>query len=461
MKNFYENISIISCFYGGRVYNCLRERRYYMVFLSEIVAPGGDIINHALLSLALLVLAGLVFGRIFEAVNVPRITGNLVAGILIGPSVLGIVNATDVEGLQVITNVALGFIAYGIGTEISFKKLKQTGSRIMIITLIQAALAVIFVIGLLLLIGAPLWLALIMGAIATATAPGPIMMMTRQYRAKGPLTETLVPLVGIDDALGIVIFGIMLAVSQGLLTGVELSFGQMLVNPLMEILLSLLIGGLIGWIMMAVVQLDRFEEREYTQIINIAGVIIAVSLASVGFQGYPLSIILTPMMAGVIYANFIEREKFVRSTQALDNFQPFILVAFFTIAGAHLDLNLLFSSGGQALMLFILVYLIARASGKVTGASLGGYLTKAHPNVTKWLGIALLPQAGVAIGMANAASNTLGGEEGIMVLTISLASVVIYELFGPIGVKMAIINSNEATIQSSEELSSSTKAVMH
>lgn len=396
-----------------------------------------------LLSLVILVVAGLFGGRVAEAFNIPRITGYLLAGILVGPSVFDIVNHENVVGLEIVTNVALGFIAYGIGSEISFKHLKRAGSQLIIITLFQAVLAVVLVVGLLTLFNAPLWLSLTLGAIATATAPGPIMMITKQYRTKGPLTDTLVPLVGLDDAIGIAMFGIMLSIANSSLKGTASGLAEMLHAPTMEILLSLIVGGAIGWIMMALVELDRTESRDYSQIINISGILVSVALANIGFQGHHLSIVLTPMMAGMIYANFIDVEKQIRTMQVIDAFNPFILVAFFTIAGAHLDLSMIADTEDITVVMFGLLYIIARTIGKVVGSYLGAKVTKAHKSVRKYLGIALLPQAGVAIGMANAADTTLGGEHGLMVLTISLASVVIYELFGPSGVRRALEKAGE------------------
>lgn len=418
-----------------------------MFFLSDALVEAGNNVYEVLLALVILVLVGLFGGRVFEAFNIPRITGHLVAGIMIGPSVIGIVTHESIIGLEIITNIALGFIAYGIGSEISFKHLKNAGKQLIVITFMQALLAVLLVVVLLLIVGAPIWLALTLGAIATATAPGPIMMITKQYRSKGPVTETLVPLVGLDDAIGVVMFGIMLSIANSYLKGTVTDFVSLVTSPMMEILLSVVVGGIIGWVMMALVQLDKSESRDYNLIINISGVTLAVALANIGFQGHHLSIVLTPMMAGMIYSNFIESSKHLRTIQVLDAFEPFILVAFFTIAGAHLDLAMIANTEDITVVMYGLIYLVARAVGKVAGTYFGATITHAHPNVKKWLGVALLPQAGVAIGMANAADTTLGGEHGLMVLTISLAAVVIYELFGPSGVRLALIKSGEIELK--------------
>ncbi len=398
---------------------------------------------HTLLSLGIIVIVGFFVGKLFELIKIPHITGYLVAGILLGPSVSGIVTHEDVIGLELVTNIALGFIAFGIGAEILFKNLRKTGVQVVLITLTQALFAVIVVLVSLLAFGADLWLALILGAIATATAPGPIMMLTKKYRAKGPVTDTMLPLVGLDDAIGIIVFGVLLSVGVSLYNGHSQSLWELLKSPLMEILLSAIVGSIIGYVTSFLIKKDKSESKDYVLIITLTGIILSVAISQIGIFGQHLSIILTPMVAGVVFANTIGHERLHRTVRVIDDFNPYILVAFFTIAGAHLDLNILFKSGSSGVAVFGVLYILARAAGKLFGSWLGAVITKADPNVRKWLGITLLPQAGVAIGMANAANTTLKGDAGTTVLTIVLAATVIYELFGPIGVKIALQKSGE------------------
>lgn len=415
-------------------------------FLSATESSHGTDLYQILFSLGILVLIGLYAGRFFEKIKIPHITGYLVAGILIGPSVFGLISTESVIGLELITNIALGFIAFGIGSEILLRNLKKTGVQVVVITLVQAFAAAAFVMLALLVFNAPLWQALILGAIATATAPGPIMMLTKKYRAKGPVTETMLPLVGLDDAIGIVIFGVLLSVGAALYSGESANFISLLKSPMLEIFLSIVVGGVIGLVMMLAIKWESHESHEYGLVISVSGIILAVAISQIGVFGQHLSIILTPMIAGMVFANLIEVEKLHRTVRIIDNFNPFILVAFFTIAGAHLDLGVLFNVSGSSVAIFGLVYIIARAIGKVAGSWFGAVITKAHPNVRRWLGVTLLPQAGVAIGMANAASTTLKGEAGLSILTIVLAATVIYELFGPIGVKIALQKSGEIQV---------------
>ncbi len=399
-----------------------------------------------LLSLGIIVVLGLYAGRLFEMIKIPHITGYLVVGIIIGPSVLGIIATESVIGLELITNVALGFIAFGIGSEILLKNLKKTGVQIVIITLMQAFTAAVFVMIALLLFGAPMWQALILGAIATATAPGPIMMLTKKYKAKGPVTETMLPLVGLDDAIGIVVFGVLLSVGFSMYSGGSAGIIELMKTPMIEIGLSIVVGGIIGLAMMLAIKVEKHESHEYSLIIAVAGIILAVAISQIGVFGQHLSIILTPMVAGMFFANTIELEKLHRTVRIIDEFNPFILVAFFTIAGAHLDLGVLFNVSGSTVAKFGIIYILARIVGKMFGSWFGAVITKAHPNVRKWLGVTLLPQAGVAIGMANAAATTLKGDAGLSILTIVLAATVIYELFGPIGVKIALQKSGEINV---------------
>jgi len=416
---------------------------------SEAAAHTDGNIYKILLSLAIIVIGGLYAGKLFEKIKIPHITGYLVIGIIIGPSVFGIVTNEHIAGLELITNIALGFIAFGIGSEILFRNLKETGMQVFIITIFQAFFAVVFVVAAVLLFGAPLWLALILGAIATATAPAPIMVLTKKYRAKGPVTNTMLPLVGLDDAIGIIIFGVLLSVGSSLFRGQSDSFMELIKAPALEILLSIAVGAIIALLMKCALKFEKHPSDEYILVISVAAILLAVAIAQIGLFGQHLSIILTPMVAGLIFANTIKNDELHHTVGLVDNFSPIILIAFFTLAGAHLDLGVLTDLGegsgvvGVSVAIICGVYIVMRSIGKIFGSWFGAVVTKADKNVRKWLGITLLPQAGVAIGMANAANTTLGGEAGVAVLTVVLTATVIYELFGPLGVKIALKKSGE------------------
>ncbi len=418
------------------------------LLLSTATESGGNLYV-TLLSLGLVIIIGMYAGKLFEKFKIPHITGYLVAGILIGPSVFGIVSHESMTGLSIVVNIALGFIAYGIGSEIIFRNLKETGIQVVIITLLQALFAVIFVLVAVWVVGAPLWLALILGAIATATAPGPIMALTKKYKAKGPVTSTMLPLVGLDDAIGIVVFGVLLSIGASMYTGGDSSFIELIKAPLMEILLSLVVGISIGLLVKLALKLQKNPNNEYILVVSVVAIIMSVALAQVGVFGQHLSIILTPMIAGMTFANTVKDSQLHKTVGVIDSFSPVILIAFFTLAGSHLDLSVLTNLNGGtgdigvSVAVLTVLYIVARIIGKMSGAWFGAVVTKAHPNVRKWLGITLLPQAGVAIGMANAANSTLQGEAGTTIMTIVLAATVVYELFGPFGVKIALQKSGE------------------
>ncbi len=405
----------------------------------------------ALLLLAFILILGLFAGRWFEKLKLPHITGYISMGILLGIilSFLGIGDLID--NLVVISSIALGFIAFGIGTELRFDKLKKSGKEVIVITVIQALMAALFTLIGLYIFGVSLPISLVLGAIATATAPAPIMLLTRKYHSRGKLTNILLPLVGMDDAVGIILFGIMLSIATTLEFGGNLSAKEMLLAPSLEILNSIIIGIIIGLAVSVVIkQIDSHDyEKEETFLgTAIFAVLVTVALANIGlhignYEIY-LSPILTPMVMGITITNSIINVKSHDMSDAVDKFTSPILIVFFTLAGAeliveffsHQDIDYLFISKITA------IYILLRASGKIIGAYVGARLMNSHVNVRKYLGICLLPQAGVALGMAYQARSDFG-EDGITILIVVLVATMVYELLGPIGVKYSLDKSNE------------------
>lgn len=405
----------------------------------------------ALLVLAFVLFFGIYAGRFFEKFKLPHITGYIVSGLIIG-GVLSLFGLSELVGhLEVISSVALGFIAFGIGTELEFGKLKKSGKEVVVITVIQAVAAAVFVIGGLLIFRVSLPIALVLGAIATATAPAPIMLLTRKYQTQGALTDTLLPLVGMDDAVGIILFGVLLSVGKALNTGTHLSFINLVEGPLVELIGSAIVGIVVGLLASLIIKKITSRDRQKEELflaISIVSVFITVSLAKIGlhigdFQIH-LSPILTPMTLGVVFANSLTRVRSHDVNLTVEKFTAPILIAFFTLAGAELVVAFVHNTDAHygSLIGITVVYILFRAAGKMIGSHFGAKIMKSHRNVRKYLGFCLLPQAGVALGMAYQAKSDFG-EPGMQILIVVLIATLVYELIGPIGVKISLDKSGE------------------
>lgn len=427
------------------------------MYLNLLSSGASSLTYEALLVLALVLLLGLYAGRWFEKIKLPHITGYIIMGVIIGGILILLGLGETVESLEVVSSVALGFIAFGIGTELEFSKLKKSGKEVVVITIIQAVLAAgVTILGLLALnliwpglVSLPI--ALVLGAIATATAPAPIMLLTRKYKAKGPLTDTLLPLVGMDDAVGIVLFGILLSVANSMNTGADLSVIEMLEGPLFELLFSAVVGALVGFVTAKMIKKIKSRDSQKEEVflsVSVFAVFVTVAFAKMhlaigGFEIH-LSPILTPMIMGVVLTNSLSRVRSHDVNLSVESFSAPILIAFFTLAGSELVVAFAHNTDVPYGMIFGITaaYLVLRTIGKVYGAHLGGKLMNSHRSVKKYLGVCLLPQAGVALGMAYQAKNDFG-TEGTYVLIVVLIATLVYELFGPIGVKKALHDANE------------------
>jgi Kef-type K+ transport system membrane component KefB len=393
-----------------------------------------------LLFLAVILLIGYIFGKLAELIHIPEITGYIVAGVLIGPSVFNIIDHDVVASFSVITNVVLGIIAYQIGMELWLPKLKKSGKKIMIITTFQALLTAALVFGGVMLIDGRMWLALALSSVAVATAPAPIMVIVKKLRAKGPVTDTIVPLTGIDDIFGVLIFGLFSSIALSLLKGKSLNIETALLNPLKEVVLSVIIGILLGLVLAVASKYAIIHLPKKDRYIAYLSLSLSLILASVwiAYQ-YNLSMILIPMILGMTFTNFIGKESFNIQTAALSNFSGPLIILFFTIAGIELSLDILLKAGFIAFY-----YIILRVIGKIGGSYLGSIIAKAEPNVKKYAGLCLLPQGGVAIGMIIAFSTMFPAKEGQLVETIVLASILVFELIGPVLVKNALVKAGES-----------------
>lgn len=385
-------------------------------------------------------IAGLLLTRVVKLVHLPNVTGYLIAGLLIGPYCLNILHKDALGGLDILTEMALGFIAFSIGGEFKLSNIKAIGTRAIVITLFQAFGAVILVDLTLCLCGFDVPLAITLGAIATATAPAATLMVVRQYRAKGELTNTLLPVVAMDDAIGLMVFSISLAVANALSSGQAATFQAMVLAPVLEILLSLVIGGVIGLIVAFAMRF--FHSKGNRLGICIAAVLLGVAIA----KSYNLSDLLLCMAIGATVVNL--RNDAMEILDNTDAWTPPLFMLFFVISGAELDLAVLPTVG-----ILGVIYLVTRSIGKYFGAWLGATVTKASPNIRKYLGITLLPQAGVAIGMAQIVITSLP-QYGAQIQAVVLCATLIYELVGPVLTKMALAKAGEIeTPQKKQKLS--------
>ena len=403
-----------------------------------------------LICLAAALIGGLMLSRLTKLLNLPAVTAYLVAGLLLGPFVLGRLNIPglgfqsleQVERMGIVTETALGFIAFTIGNEFRLHQLKTMGRSAIIIGILQAvittALVDLVLIGLHFcfpeVISIPC--AITLGAIASATAPAATLMVVRQYKADGPLTRLLMLVVAIDDAVGLVLFSVSFGIATALSHG-QVSVVAMVVEPILEIILSLGLGGLMGWLLNWVEQF--FHSRSKRMTISVAFVLLTVGLSSVHFVvggvhcGF--SLLLVCMMTGTIFCNICPTSE--ELMERVDNWVMPLNILFFVISGAELDLQVLV----QPVTIIVgVIYILARSAGKYFGAAISCALTKQSKPITDNLGITLLPQAGVALGMALTAATL---SDGALTRNVVLFAVLVYELVGPALTKRSLLAVGE------------------
>lgn len=418
-----------------------------------------------LLVLFAFMLLGLLSTRLMKILHLPNVTGYLLSGLIIGPAMLILLNKVTnfisveelnkykeiVSGLTLITDVALGFIALSIGVEFKVDAMRHTGKKIVIITLFQCLFAVLLVDVALIIFakvtGMNMAIAIMLGAIASATAPAATLLVVRQYNAKGPLVNTLLPVVALDDAVGLMAFSISFAIAKVFSTGEAITVYAVLINPLLEIVLSLLVGFVCGVLMTLVSKL--FKSRDNNSILMVAFTFLCVALSQIDFKfgeniEFGLSSLLVCMMLGATYTNL--KKDAERFLHRIDEITPPIFLLFFVISGAGMDLSIIPTVG-----IIGVIYIVIRSLGKYFGAMIGCKITKAEPGVTRYLGITLLPQAGVAIGMANMAKEALG-DIGIKIYTIVLFSTFVYEIVGPLLTKWALTRAGEINRPNEEHI---------
>ena len=404
-----------------------------------------------LLTLSVALFAGLMLSRLAKLCKLPAVTAYLVAGILVGPYLLGslgvpgigFTSMEDVDRYSLLSDVALGFIAFSIGNEFRLGTLKHTGKQATVIGIVQAVFTTLVVDAI--LIGLhfmmpdklPLPAAIVLGAVASATAPAATLMVVRQYKAKGPLTDLLLPIVALDDAVGLVLFATSFGVAKALISG-RVDILSVIVEPILEVVLSLVLGFVMGMLFTFFERFFHSRSKRLAMSVTFVFITVALSMMTFNIGGVHIafSSLLVCMMLGTVFCNACDFSE--ELMDRLDRWTAPLFILFFVISGAELELSVFTDI---AIVVIGIVYIIARSAGKYFGAGLSARAVRCDRPIVKYLGITLLPQAGVALGMA-IKSETLG-PEGAIVANITLFAVLIYELIGPLLTKIALTHAGE------------------
>ena len=405
-----------------------------------------------LLNIGIAILVGLIMSRFAKLVNLPAVTAYLVSGVLLGPFCIGAIGVPSLgftsdeqmRSLEIISNVALGFIAFAIGNEFRLSSLKKTGKQATVIGIVQAVVATLFVDTALITLHfimpdkISLSAAITLGAIASATAPAATLMVVRQYKAKGPLTSLLLPIVALDDAVGLVIFSVSFGIARALQTGAA-DVMSIAVEPLIEIVCSLLLGTIMSLLLTFFERFFHSRSKRLSLAITFVFITVGISMLDFEISGvrFGFSSLLTCMMLGTIFCNLCDFSE--ELMERCDRWTAPLFIIFFVISGAELKLSVFTDI---AVVIIGLLFIIFRSAGKYLGTYFSASAMHCDENTTKHLGITLLPQAGVALGMSVTAMQ-LGGGDGLLIRNIVLFAVLIYELVGPLLTKNALMKAGE------------------
>ena len=415
------------------------------------ILPNND--YNLMLGLTVILLTGLAFGKLSKILNIPNVTGYLLGGFLIGPGLLtlifsdfpGIIGTDFIHALKIIADIELAFIAFSIGAEFKIEYLKRLGPAPIIIAFLESFFAVVFITLGLLMFGFPLYIALAFGAVGGATAPAATVMVIRQFKAKGPLTEMIYSVVAIDDASGLIFFGIVTAIIK-IITGQSTgNLGWLIILPVIEIIASILFGLILGYGLKLLIQ--WFTGRG-----NRISVVVALLFFAIGFArfvnveyGFGLSSLMAGMAMGTIFTN---TSKHVDQVMPLvERITPPFVILFFVLAGADIQLN----NFSLAAIAILVIYLVFRVGGKIFGSFLGARIAKAGKQVERYLGFGLLPQGGIALGLSILMLDIIPPELGLpydggLLRVVIIGAVFVSEIFGPILLKEVLIRSKEATV---------------
>jgi Kef-type K+ transport system membrane component KefB len=401
--------------------------------------------------LSVILLTGLLFGKLAKFFKFPNVTGYLLGGLLIGPilGLLGVHIIPEVvfEELHTVSQIALGFIAFSIGTEFQLTYFKRVGKLPIVIAALESFFAIVVVFLTLIAFGNDVRFSLVLSAIAAATAPAATIMVIKQYKAKGEVTENLLSVVAIDDATAIVFFGLFVAVAKavGNVSG-DIHIGWMISKPFVEILMSLGIGGLAGFIVS--LGFKWYTGRGNRISLLLAFIFLVAStpeLIKLVLPDFEVSTLLACMMMGAVFTNLSKEDVLDTVMYLVDRITPPIFIMFFVISGAELQFNVLLTVGGIGV-----IYIVGRVIGKLFGAFLGAEIAHGSPNVKKYLGWGLVPQAGVAIGLTIVAANIIP-EYAAQISAVILSATFIYELVGPLITKTALTKAGEITKEVSKQ----------
>ncbi len=423
-----------------------------------------SLVISSVLWVAIALSCGLLMSKLMKLIHFPNVTGYLIGGIIIGPWVLGLFDrdlfSNILSNISWISDIALGFIAFTIGGSFKLSALKKVGKRATVITVFEAlGGAIVVIIGLFIgyfaglkNLGLTIPMILTLGSIACATAPAATLLVIQQYKAEGPVTRTLIPVVAFDDGVALIAFAILFALSKVLTIGGTFDFISGILIPILEIIISLLIGAAIGFIISLATK--WFTGRGNRMIICIAAVLLCVGLSLIetsslgwGFS-FQLSSLLTIMSMGAIYVNMA---KGVETTGVfIDKFTQPVFMLFFIISGANLNFGIFMDDSAILVIVIALIYLVCRVIGKWGGSAVGANITNCEPNVKKYLGFTLIPQAGVALGLASSAKLFFANLTdpdlvliGDLLYTCIIVSTIVYELVGPLITKWALTKAGE------------------
>lgn len=428
-----------------------------------------------ILKVAIVLLVGFIGGKVAKLLKLPEVSGYLVFGLLLGPSLMlifgggeGLITSKDQESLKFISEIALAFIAFSIGSEFNLKQMKKMGKKVNTITMFEVLFAVLSVFMILFFIPKPapimdgyqpfskgnIAFGMILASMSAATAPAATLMVMRQYRAYGPVTKTVLPVTALDDIYGIVVFGFFISIAQMLVSTTAMPLWLTITKPFIEVFGSLLIGGIIGFLLSKVVV--KFDKvRDDMQVISIIAILLGVGVSVLlnnYFQAYNLGIssLLINIMIGTMVANMVKKPS--NTFDSVNDFTTPFYVIFFTLAGASFNLGIIKNS--ILISVLAVAYIFARAFGKLSGAYVGARVAKADKNVRKYLGLALLPQGGVSLGLLVIVNRQMM-EFYPLISTIIMLSILVYETTGPIFAKIAISKAGEINgLDRLDELSS-------
>lgn len=413
---------------------------------------------NVLLSVSLALLAGLIMTRLFKKLRLPSVTAYLIAGVLIGPYCIGALGIDGigftsheaVSRLALVSEVALGFIAFSIGNEFRLQELKKTGKQAFVIGVFQALTATLavdlalYAVHLAMPSVLTVSQAITLGAIATATAPAATLMVVRQYKAHGPLTKLLLPIVALDDAVGLIVFAVSFGIAKTIVSG-TVDLISIIVNPLIEIIASLALGAAMGWLLTILEKL--FNSNTNRLNLTIAAVFLTASISMLDFRiggiHVEFSSLLSCMMLGTVFCNICPLSHDLM--EAADKWTSPLFALFFVISGAELELGVFLKF---SIVLIGVVYIITRCIGKYVGTLVSAKATKCDNNICKYLGITLFPQAGVALGMCATAMQL--GAEGELIRNITLFAVLVYEIVGPVLTRISLTAAGEIKPMSEE-----------